>query len=662
MSGEPDKTGLRLILTPLQKATLNGDEAARLIQRAARRTKPATRPSASRAVLFARGEATKAPKAELKKLREKRQAEEKQNGLHALVLAVNEGSCPADKLDRLVRGLKGQYTVNSQCYSDNCAGRTPLAYAVNANNTGMVHLLLDNYGADPNVVMGLRTTVLTLALRTSRYEATDMVRTLLSKGADPDPVAITKAGVDLDALNLTVRYWLQIAQTTPAPPAIEGQPDFQKLQKKAYELHYAIVGERVSLELIMPQVLARFSDPQAPMHKKPLVMMLMGPPGHGKTFLVRNLANTFVGAENMIEIPCGGIQDKADLFGGYKFGESGATKDGSMTAFLRGKEDRHTIVFLDEFEKVMNSRSGGWEQATKIYQAFLEPWQEGKLTDFGSRNSSAPTIDVAKCIFILTSNWGEKQILAFAEQHRDRVYTRMLASDAAWVRAELVYAEQTGLRAFLQSCFENMKKQQGDPAELAAIVRRIDVVVPFLPLTKQEQLVVTDTVLRNGFARYRAPAVRAKPGHEDAMRAVGNVIVNYTDVYIHHAASQYRPMEGASSLHQAVTEVTSSFMSKILSGSPDLKWLTADGGLIALTRSHSEFTRRKEPQPSAKTVWVHWNTQLHDVQFLSAKPPEGTEEMSPRAREESKEEDEEDEGEDEFYEDEDTSDVPISID
>lgn len=84
--------------------------------------------------------------------------------------------------------------------------------------------------------------------------------------------------------------------------------------------------------------------------------------------------------------------------------KNGFASDGTLTKFLRGREDTRTIVFMDEFEKLMAVRSGlGWDQAAQIVQALLEPWQEGVLTDQGE-SGRGKKIRIHNCIFILTSN------------------------------------------------------------------------------------------------------------------------------------------------------------------------------------------------------------------------------------------------------------------
>ena len=57
---------------------------------------------------------------------------------------------------------------------------------------------------------------------------------------------------------------------------------------------------------------------------------------------------------------------------------------------------------------------------------------------------------------------------------------------------------------------------------LAAFTRRIDVIVPFLPFTEDEQLAAADTMIRRLLAEYRAPPVLVGP--PDRLRLIGNTV------------------------------------------------------------------------------------------------------------------------------------------
>ena len=78
----------------------------------------------------------------------------------------------------------------------------------------------------------------------------------------------------------------------------------------------------------------------------------------------------------------GGLRDDAQLFGSKLGGQAEQAAPGRLTEWLRPRQGKDCIVFLDEFEKIKGLTNHlGWDQAKKMYQAFLEPWQEGTLTD-----------------------------------------------------------------------------------------------------------------------------------------------------------------------------------------------------------------------------------------------------------------------------------------
>lgn len=97
-------------------------------------------------------------------------------------------------------------------------------------------------------------------------------------------------------------------------------------------------------------------------------------------------------------------------------------------------------------------------------------------------------------------------ILKFAEDHGSTCYEELNKQHADWVGSELVDPDPDGLRAFLVRQFTKVN------TNLAALVRRVDVIAPFFPLTKHERLVLAETLLRDTFCRYLEPAVSVKPG------------------------------------------------------------------------------------------------------------------------------------------------------
>lgn len=70
---------------------------------------------------------------------------------------------------------------------------------------------------------------------------------------------------------------------------------------------------------------------------------------------------------------------------------------GRLTRWLQQRQGKDCIVFLDEFEKVKGLASHlGWDQSKKIYQGFLEPWQEGTV-DVTNHTSSPGYKKIFEC-------------------------------------------------------------------------------------------------------------------------------------------------------------------------------------------------------------------------------------------------------------------------
>ena len=102
--------------------------------------------------------------------------------------------------------------------------------------------------------------------------------------------------------------------------------------------------------------------------------------------------------------------------------------------------------------------------------------------------------------------WAQEMILKFADENGGICYAELTKKHADWIHTELVQPDPDGLREFLVQQFRQVDNN------LAALVRRVDVIAPFFPLTKAERLVLAETLLRDTFGRYLEPAVSVKPG------------------------------------------------------------------------------------------------------------------------------------------------------
>lgn len=169
--------------------------------------------------------------------------------------------------------------VNRPSFKDSKdEGRTPLSYAVAKNLMERLAHLID-LGADVSKEMKSSTstnTALTIAATNQKRDGMEMVRVLLSKGANPDELAAAK--IDEQLLGLGMRYWLDKSRRVGVPNQIKlahmkKTPPMDRL----HELDYAVVGEEAAVSVIQEALAGRFGNPQG--NRKPLVMLLLGPPG-----------------------------------------------------------------------------------------------------------------------------------------------------------------------------------------------------------------------------------------------------------------------------------------------------------------------------------------------------------------------------------------------
>lgn len=117
------------------------------------------------------------------------------------------------------------------------------------------------------------------------------------------------------------------------------------------------------------------------MNEKPIVILLYGPSGVGKTETARSLSEYYGG--DLLRIQFSMMQTSDSMR--YIFG--GSHSEASLAKDLYGRETN--IVLIDEFDKVNSI----------FYNAFYQLFDEGRLVDANY------DLNLQKCIFILTSNF-----------------------------------------------------------------------------------------------------------------------------------------------------------------------------------------------------------------------------------------------------------------
>ena len=131
----------------------------------------------------------------------------------------------------------------------NSISLSPLAYAVKTDNQiTVLHLL--QLQAQVNLVMPDGETALTIAAKNKELDGTDMVRFLLSKGADHRAVPRM---CEKSCINITMAYWLHQAEIYPVTQLKKNALRHTGLERLP-ESFFQVVGERYAVQALFDTV------------------------------------------------------------------------------------------------------------------------------------------------------------------------------------------------------------------------------------------------------------------------------------------------------------------------------------------------------------------------------------------------------------------------
>jgi ATP-dependent Clp protease ATP-binding subunit ClpC len=236
------------------------------------------------------------------------------------------------------------------------------------------------------------------------------------------------------------------------------EAESQRLVRMEEELHKRVIGQDAAIVAVSKAIRrarAGIKDPKRPSGS----FIFLGPSGVGKTELARTLAEFLFGDEDsMIQIDMSEYMEKhaVSRLVGSPPGYIGYDEGGQLTEAVRRKP--YSVILFDEIEKAHPD----------VFNILLQILEDGKLTDSQGRK-----VDFRNTIVIMTSNIGS-------------------ASISKNVALGFNLSDEQGLS------YEDMKTRvMGDLKKVfrPELLNRIDEIIVFPKLTKQEILQIVDLML-----------------------------------------------------------------------------------------------------------------------------------------------------------------------
>ena len=271
---------------------------------------------------------------------------------------------------------------------------------------------------------------------------------------------LLRDAVTEDEIARIVARWTGI----PVTKLMEG--DREKLLHLDETLHQRVIGQDEAVEKVSEAILrsrAGIQDPNRPIGS----FLFLGPTGVGKTELAKTLAEALFDDErNLIRIDMSEYMEKFSVSRliGAPPGYVGYEEGGQLTEAVRRKP--YSVVLLDEIEKAHPD----------VFNLLLQVLDDGRITD-----SQGRTVDFKNTILILTSNLGADALLE-------------------GIQPDGTVSEQAKKQT------DALLHQRFRPEFL----NRLDEIILYKPLTKQEIGGIVDLLIVNLQKRLAAQQIHVK--------------------------------------------------------------------------------------------------------------------------------------------------------
>jgi ATP-dependent Clp protease ATP-binding subunit ClpB len=265
--------------------------------------------------------------------------------------------------------------------------------------------------------------------------------------------------VDENLIAHVVSKWTGI----PVNKMLEGEA--RKLLHLEQALEKRVVGQDLAVTAVSEAIRrsrSGLSDPVRPVG----AFLFMGPTGVGKTELAKALAEQLFNQEEaLIRLDMSEYMEKHSISKliGSPPGYIGYEEGGQLTEALRRKP--YAVVLFDEIEKAHHD----------VFNILLQIFDDGRLTD-----SKGRVVNCKNALFIMTSNLGSDQLLDKIEHTRTRLN-----------------------KEAIMAVLEPIIKLHFRPE----FVNRLDDILPFLPLKKEDMKKIVEIQLAHVVKRLKERSV-----------------------------------------------------------------------------------------------------------------------------------------------------------
>ncbi|NMG57098.1 ATP-dependent Clp protease ATP-binding subunit [Geitlerinema sp. P-1104] len=342
-----------------------------------------------------------------------------------------------------------------------------------------------------------------------------------------------------------------VASWTGVPVNKLTESESEKLLHMEGTLHQRLIGQDEAVRAVsraIRRARVGLKNPNRPIAS----FIFSGPTGVGKTELTKALASYFFGSEEaMIRLDMSEYMERhtvSKLIGSPP-GYVGYNEGGQLTEAVRRRP--YTVILFDEIEKAHPD----------VFNMLLQILEDGRLTDAKGR-----TVDFKNTLIILTSNIGSKVIekgggslgFEFDDDKTEAQYNRI---------RNLVNEE---LKQYFRPEFLN----------------RLDEIIVFRQLTKEEVKEISDILLKEVFARLLEQGIDLK------------VTEKFKDRLVEEG---YNPSYGARPLRRAIMRLLEdSLAEEILSG----RIQDGDGALVDVDDEGKVVIKSQEPQEPQEDLLV----------------------------------------------------------